>query len=299
MFEIQTLMPGQKITRPGVYQMTTEQYHSDCCDGPSISSSGLRQIINRSPKHYWADSYLNPAKAPEEPKPYFDFGRAAHTLLLGESGFRQKFAIRPEQWTDWKTSAARQWRDDMRASGRSILTREDIKAIHGIKNSLAAEHIIKTGLLQGYVECSIVWKVGDVWIKARPDVLPTTGGVVADIKTTTDARYDAIRKAVHEHGYHQQGALIGQGLKAVLDLDMSDFFLVWCEKPEPNDINISKIDDEWLSWGKRQNRKAIEIFSRCWETKTWPGYHQDIITTLPDWARKSFEAQVKFGLLEE
>lgn len=299
MFDIQTLLPGQKITRPGVYRMSSEQYHSDCCDGPSISSSGLRQIINRSPKHYWAKSYLNPDREPEEDKEFFEFGRAAHTLLLGESGFRQKFAIRPEQWTDWRSGAAKQWRDDMRAAGRSVLVRDQIKAIHGIKNSLAENPAIQAGLLQGHVECSIVWKVGDIWVKTRPDVLPTTSGMAADIKTTTDARGDAIRNAVQEHGYNQQGALIGQGLKEVLGIDMTDFVLVWCEKAAPFDINISPIDGEWLAWGHRQNRKAIEIFARCWEAKKWPGYVQEITTGMPDWVRKSFQQQVKYGLLEE
>jgi hypothetical protein len=103
---------GEKITEPGCYLMPIEAYHSDCAAGPSISSSGLRQIEQESPAHYWAQSYLNPDREQEEDSEAFILGRAAHHLLLGEGSFAQKFCVRPAEWSDWRTKAAQQWRAD-------------------------------------------------------------------------------------------------------------------------------------------------------------------------------------------
>ena len=95
-----------KITTPGIYDLPIEVYHSDVTDGPSISSSGLRMIEDKSPLHYWDTSPLNPDREPQQDKPYFSLGRAVHTLILGEDGFATNYAVRPEEFPDWRTKAA-------------------------------------------------------------------------------------------------------------------------------------------------------------------------------------------------
>ena len=108
---------GGKITEPGCYAgIPIELYHGDVTDGPGISSSGLRTIESKTPLHYWANSYLNPERLPQEAKEHFAFGHAAHTLLLSESGFKEKFVVRPEQWKDWRKDAAKIWRDEQVAA---------------------------------------------------------------------------------------------------------------------------------------------------------------------------------------
>ena len=101
-------------------------YHGDCTEGPGISSSGLRRIEAKTPLHYWATSYLNPDRIEEEPKDHFTFGKAAHDLLLGEGQFRAKFAIRPDQWENWRKPASQDWRKEQQAAGLDVLTPEDL-----------------------------------------------------------------------------------------------------------------------------------------------------------------------------
>lgn len=298
--EVLTLKPGEKVTKPGIYAgIDLEAYHGDICDGPSISSSGLRLIDSRSPAHYWAQSYLNPKREPREHNDAFDFGHAAHVLLLGEAGFRDKFAIRPERWSDWRTKDAQAWRREMQEAGRIVLTPEQVEGIRRIASVMAADPLIQAGLLQGDVERSLFWKdeITGVWLKSRPDVLPVSDGMAADLKTTTDASPDAIQRAVHSYGYHMQGSLVGDALKQVLGVEMTEFVLIWIEKSAPYAINISPVDAEWLGWGARQNRRALDTFARCVESGQWPAYPSEITTSMPEWLRKSFEAQDKFGLL--
>ena len=293
---------GQKIGKPCVVDgMPIEFYHGASTLGPGISSSGLRTIESRSPAHYWAMSYLNQDRRPQPPKSHFDFGKAAHTLLLGEPGFREQFAIRPDEFPDYRTKAAQEWRAAQQLAGKTVLTVEDLEAIRGIAKSMEAHALIQSGILNGAVEQSIFWKDDPtgVWLRARPDVIPTADGVVADLKTTTDASPDEVRRTIDNNGYAMQGALIGAGMKAVMNMEMTDFVLVFVEKTAPYAVNVVPVDPEWIYWAARQIRRAIDTFARCIETGTWPAYEGERTVSMPEYRRKRLEAEAKHGLLPE
>jgi hypothetical protein len=294
--------PGTKISEPGCYEgLPIELYHGDCTDGPGISSSGLRTIESKTPLHYWMNSYLNPDRLPPEPKDHFAFGQAAHTLLLSENGFREKFVVRPDQWKDWRKDAAKVWRDEQQANGKTVLVPEDLKVIRHIANQLAADPLVASGILHGAIEHSMLWKdtKTGVWLRARPDVIPSADGVLVDLKTTTDASPEAVQRTVLNFGYAMQGSLAGLGMEATLGTKMTDFVLVWMEKKPPYAVRVSPVDPEWLYWGQRQLLRAINTFARCVETNTWPGYEGEAAIHMPQWLRSRFEDEDKHGLIPE
>lgn len=293
---------GKPISRPGIFShVAIEQYHGDLCVGPSISSSGLRTIEAKTPLHYYATSYLNPDRLPEEPKDHFSFGKAAHTLLLGEEGFRDQFVTRPGEWDSWRTKASQEWKAAQIAAGRTVLNPQDVVAIRHIANQLAADPLVQSGILQGKVEHSLVWqdKITGVWLKSRPDVIPSADGVLVDLKTTTDASPEAVVNSIKTYGYALQGALAGMGMEAVLGVQMTDFVLVWIEKSSPYAVNISPVDSEWIYWARRQLRRAIDTFAKCVETNEWPGYSGEATAFMPPWLKKRFEEQAETGELPE
>lgn len=293
---------GTKISVPGCYSgLPLELYHGDCTAGPGISSSGLRTIESKTPMHYWASSYLNPNRIEPEPKDHFTFGDAAHKLLLGESGFKDRFAVRPDQWKDWRKDAAKEWRDEQQSAGKLVLVPEDLKIIRHIANQLAADPLVKSGILQGLVEHSLIWKdrKTGVWLRSRPDVVPAADGILVDLKTTTDASPEAREAAVRKFGYAMQGALAGDAMSAVLGMTMTDFVLVWIEKKPPYAVSVSPVDNEWIYWARRQLRRAIDTFARCLEHGEWPGYEGESTTSMPSWLRARFEAEDKGGLIPE
>lgn len=293
---------GGKVSLPGCYAgIPIDLYHGDLTDGPGISSSGLRTIEAKSPSHYYATSYLNPDRLPEEPKDHFSFGRAAHTLLLGEDGFREQFVVRPDKWKDWRTDAAKAWRTEQQAAGRTVLNADDIVAIRHIAKQLAADPLVQSGILQGKVEHSLIWrdKITGVWLRSRPDVIPSADGVLVDLKTTTDASPEAVVNSIRNHGYALQGALAGMGMEATLGIKMTDFVLVWIEKSAPYAVNISPVDPEWIYWARRQLRRAIDTFAKCVETNEWPGYSGEATAFIPGWLKKRFEEQAETGELPE
>lgn len=293
---------GKKIAKPGIYSgVPMEAYHGDLCDGPSVSSSGLRLIEAKTPLHYFATSYLNPNREPDEPKDHFSFGRAAHTLLLGEPGFHAQFAVRPEEWKDWRTKASQEWKQAQTDAGKTILIPAQLDAIRAIAQQLEAHPLVRSGILSGLVEHTIVWKDAKtgVWLKIRPDVVPMADGVVADVKTTTDASPRAVSNAILNHGYAMQGGLVTLGMKAVLGIDVTDFVLVFVEKEAPHAVSITAVDNEWLYWARRQLRRSIDTFAHCVEAGEWPGYETEATTHMPDWLRSRFENEDKSGLIPD
>lgn len=289
------LYEGGKITEAGIWKkVPMSVYHSDCCPGPSISSSGLRQLTppNGAPLKYWDTSYLNPNRAPEEVQEYFSIGRAVHTLLLSEDGFRSEFVIRPSEWSDWRTKDAKEWRDKQVAAGKTVLVPDDLMNIQGMAERVASDPTFAE-LLQGRIERSVIWqdeKTG-VWLKSRPDSIPADG-FIADLKTTTDASDIGCQRSTLSYGYHMQLGLACIGLEALTKRRVTDHVLLFIETKRPWAYNIKPIDPQMIHLGMRQLRAAIDVFADCMKTGVWATYYGSGITlSSPDWFDKQIERE--------
>lgn len=286
---------GALIDKPGVYDIPIEAYHGQPCAGPSISSSGLRTIWSESPAHYWAKSSLNPDREPEEFNEALALGKAAHHLLLGESHFRDHFAIRPEMYKDYRSGEARSWKESVIKEGRVPLTDAMMKAVHGMHRSLSKHPVVQAGILNGEIEKSLIWQDEEtgIWLKVRPDAIPNDSGDYSDLKTTTNVTRRAIENTIKDFGYQMQGALIGMAAEAVLGVPMQSFSLVMVEKTSPYCVRVVSLKDDDLKRGVRQIRIALQMFADCLKTGEWygPGGTQsdaEFIALAP-WAAKDID----------
>ncbi|KQW79751.1 hypothetical protein ASC65_14480 [Brevundimonas sp. Root1279] len=294
-----------KINQPGVYALPIEVYHGQPTVGPSISSSGLRTIWQQSPAHYYVDSALNPNRAPGEDRPAFAVGRLAHKLLLeGTDGLAEEFVTRPEQWSDWRTKEARVWRDEQVLAGKTVITDADLAAVTGMAESLATHPLVEQGILDGFVERSLLWqdaKTG-VWLKSRPDVIPNSSGLFADLKTTASVADDELARSLASYGYHMQAALVGMASEAVLGRPMEEFALVWVEKAPPHCVRVTVLTGADIERGRMQLRSAIDQFARCLDTGRWPGPGGDRADAeyleLPAWAATRIDRELELQAAE-
>ncbi|WP_412545787.1 PD-(D/E)XK nuclease-like domain-containing protein [Maricaulis sp. MIT060901] len=310
-----------KIDRPGVYDLPMEFYHGDCCVGPSISSSGLRKIEAFSPAHYFVESYLNPDRAAIDTKA-LAFGRAAHSLLLGDEPFARSFTLVPfTNWNkneadgeadgvvigDWTVTAKRKWKTDQQATRRTLVMPDQMDTIKGMKSALEAHPIVQGGVFQGEVEKSIIWQDEEtgVWLKARPDVIPAISvdglhadDTLADYKTTTDARHRARQRDIIERGYAQQLALCAEGLWHTRRQEIRCFVLVMQEKAPPYAVVPIELSQDLIWRAAQLNRRAIRTFAECVQNNDWPAYDvpSGCIET-PDWLHQRLQAEEDAGLL--
>lgn len=276
--------PGTKITEPGAYlNIPMSAYHGDICDGVSVSSSGLRTIFLDSLKHFWNTTYLNPHREEDPPTEAMTLGRAGHHLILGEPDFKKHFVIQPETYYDRKSGqdkpwsgnslSCKAWAAEQALEGFTIVTSKQIEQIKGMVKSLAAEPIVQGGILNGHVECSLFWKDAKtgIWLKSRPDNIPTSGAEASDLKCVADISDDGIARGLAAQGYEMQGGLVREAFRQVWQLDLEHFTLVYVEQKRPHCVRFDEIAPDELDAGERQNHAALRLLRRALDTGYWPG----------------------------
>lgn len=278
--EVRRIEMGEIITEAGIYDMPLKWYHDNCCDGPSVSSSGLRQIILETPEHYWDKSYLNPSRDVETKDEleadHFRLGRAAHWRLLEPHLFEANIAVRPAIFDSWRSKDARAWLADVQKSGYTILTPGELKQVDGVAAALARHPQHKDGLLGGLVEASIVTrdtKTG-IWIKSRPDSIPIDGAF-ADLKVMNDASPESVERAIKSLGYDMQMALAGICFEKVTGVTNDQFWIVAVESQRPHAVHLASLSTDRVYWSRLRIRQALDVMAKCLQENYWPAWGRD------------------------
>lgn len=319
------LQDGEVISAPaGAYRCSMAHYHSqDICPGPSISSSGIRKIVNESPWHFWAQSELNPDRyPPKDPSSALILGRAAHSLLLGDEVFDEHFIYVPDdapqrptatqvaaferdgKWSDAAAPRAKFWDDfDARSAGRSLLSQGDIEKIGHMAENLRRNPLAVEMLTGELTEISMIWQddITGVWIKSRPDVIPANGADGADLKTFAPKSRNlkvAVQRSITDFGYDIQMALAQEGLMRVMNVAAREFVLVFIETVEPYTVIPVRLDAESLYWARVRIRHGIDTFKRCLDANDWPGPVDGILDyTIPPSIANRLAEQQSDGLM--
>lgn len=300
---------GGKIVEPDVYAgVDIDQYHRDTnlFDGWSISSSGLRALLRRPAEYWWSSPYNPDAEAPET-KSALEFGKAAHMLLLGEQGFKERYALRPAQyendkgeWKPWSgnSNACKAWLADQEKAGRVVILDSDLTHIRHIAAALERKEAIRLGILNGRIERSIFHRDGDVWLKARPDAIPSSSGDFVDLKTAASVDDESLSRSLYSNGYHVQAGLMRWIVRETLGPDaFTSFTFVFVEKGPPYDVRVMQLKDSDIDRGEALARKGVGIFRECIKSGEWPGYDgfaQDIAwLELPGWAKTRIDIELQ------
>lgn len=316
---------GSPISEPGIYVgVDMESYHGGkLCDGPSISSSGLRTIFNDSPMDYWINSPLNPLRVERAESEAFILGRAAHWLLLGEADFGKYFTVEPETYPDPKTgepkkwnnnaSFCREWHEHVAAQFLTVLTRNQIEQIRGMAgllpwqegledSGLANTAVVRAGALSGLVEHTIVArdKETGIFLLSRPDAIPLESTQFADFKTCMSVDLHSIAKSLGEYRYDMQAALAAECLRQAADVHLDSFAFIFGAKKPPHAVQVVELKPADLTEAAADNRIALQTFARCLETGKWPGpggsQRDAVYVDVPVWARE--QANTRRAFLE-
>ena len=282
-----TLAPAAGIA-PGLYpDLDITTYHAD---RTSLSSSGARRLLPPSCPALFRHEQDNP----QPPKKTFDLGNAAHRLVLGDGP--DLVAIEAD---DWRTKAAREERDEVRAAGGVALLATEYDQVQAMADAIR-RHPVASALFapeSGRPEVSVFWEDGPTGIRrrARFDWLPNSGPgrlIIPDYKTCRSAEPTALARAVDEYGYHCQDDWYRAAARAA-DLAEDPAFVFVCqEKTAPYLVTVVELDAMARRIGAARNRRAIETFARCTETGYWPGYSDSIeYLSLPVWAERRDEEE--------
>jgi hypothetical protein len=288
------------ITEPGVYDIPADVYHRDPVDGGSLSNSGAKKLMPPScPALFkaWRDGG-------SEHRAAFDFGRAAHARVLGVGE-----PIVVVDADDWRSKAAQTKRDEARAAGHTPILASDNAVIDEMAAKLRA-HPIASALLDpdaGKAEQTIVWhdRESGVTCRALVDFLrhPAPGQryLLPDYKTAAKVDPESISKALWDYGYYGQAAWYSEAVQAAGYSDGPPaFLLVFQMKTPPYLVVVAQVDPDTVGWGHARNRYARDLYRRCVNSDTWPGYADDSVISvqLPVYATYQLEGALKRGELD-
>jgi len=297
---------GRPIAKSGAFKgIPIDKYHSSSiCAGPSTSSGDLRILFSKSPAHCWNESRLNPNRSSETEKAHFSLGRATHHLLLGERWFSKAFVIQPSELVDPRTgelrpwqgnrTVCREWLETARKSGRTPLTADAVENIKGMAMALGRESLVIAGILRGQIEVSLVFrdKETGLFVRARPDAIPTDSGDFADLKTTADILN--VDKSIRSYRYDMQAGVVRWACREVLGIEMSSFSLIFVESAPPHCVQIVTLEQQDLDEGEADARVALRTFAHCLKTKRWFGPQGSQRDARAAYFSDTFREQTKF-----
>lgn len=268
---------------PGVYDIPAELYHSDPIPGGSLSSTGARKLTD-CPARFKHD-----LDNPQPYKPEFEFGTAAHTVILGNGP--ELVVVDAKRWdtNEIKAKVAA-----LREAGKVPLKAEARRRIDDMATVLAA-HPEASDLLvpgSGLAEQSLFWPDHGIWRRVRIDWLRPEE--IVDYKTTRSAKPDYLRKAVQDFGYHQQQEFYRDGALALgLVRPDAPFKFIFQEKQPPYLVTVAELDFTAGVIGRDLNDRALHLYATCRETGHWPGYAEDTAyLSLPNWAERQYAEEI-------
>ncbi|MFD6069310.1 PD-(D/E)XK nuclease-like domain-containing protein [Amycolatopsis lurida] len=285
-----------KIAKPGVFEDIPDAvYHADPVEGGSLSSTGARALLPPNCPAKFRYEQLHGRKAKRE----FDVGHAAHHLVLG-TGPELKLL----EFDDYRKKDAQIARDEAYAAGQVPLLLHEYDLVEDM--ALALREDPAAGPLldpsKGRTELTLVWKdvQTGVMLRARIDFArpaPDSDVVyIIDYKTAKSSEPSAIERMNYDRGYHQQMAFYCEGALETGLTGKPVPLLVVQEKTPPYVVTVSAITKTAYDWGTVLNRAAINLYSRCLATDTWPGYATDIIASgVPGWAERGYEQALDRG----
>jgi len=294
------------ITAPGAYaDISSEDYHGNLhlLPAPSLSSTGAKRLLSQSPMHFWHDSPMNAKRPPEDNKPHFAIGKAAHDIILLEDRWPLHYHVLPEGFSRAKTKAmpdAIAEADEAEAAGLTILRAEDAETVRAVAEVIKSNPLAMASLTNGVAEETLVWQDSEtgVWLRARPDFRPNSVAesrptrIVSDLKfvAASHASPEGFARAIENFGYHQSAAFYAEGIKAIYGQYPTHWVHVVVEKDAPHCVALYELPGEDIDRGRLLNRKSIRIFADCLSAGKWPGYADEPRQVgLPGWARSRID----------
>lgn len=258
--------------KTGIYSMPASEYHSDPCPEPSLTQSIAGIIWHRTPLHGWmVHPRLNPACRSIE-SDAFDLGSAAHSLILEQD--ESRFCI--IEADDWRTKAAKELRDEARATGQVPMLAKDYLRVKAMRD--AAHKFISgselRGLFQGGEPEQTAIAHDGIWMRGRFDWLSTDRRIVLDYKTSGKSANPEsfLRSSVFQFGYDIQAAMYLYLNQLTGGPEDAKFVWLAQETEAPYACSLMGASPSLIETGQRKLSSVIDQWTECLLTGEWTGY---------------------------
>ena len=204
-----------------------------------------------------------------------DLGTLIHSAILEpETAITDIASLSP--YTDFRTKAAQEWRDDQRAMGKMIATDEDIRTASGCEQVFSEDYAQR--FAGGYkTEVAVFAEIGATQIKGMIDLVPDNLDLLIDLKTT--ARIGSLRNITNtiiDRGYHWQAALYLDLWNAATGEKRTRFVICFIEVTEPYESAWVEVSPALIELGRAGYMNALAKWQSCVAIDVWPRQHEGI-----------------------
>ncbi len=248
---------------------SAETYHAK--RGEYLSSHLLGDF-RRCPQLYFRKRC---GMVPNEDRPAYLVGRAAHALILeGLPAFQAAFAvggpINPKTGQPFgaTTKAFAEW---AAAQRKDVLTTEQFALVQQMADSAGRHEIARDLLSDGVAEGVVRSEYCGVPCQIRIDWFAPYRAI-CDLKTVDSIDY--FEADARRYGYCHQLAFYVAVLQQRIGIRMPAFFIA-VEKREPFRTGVWRIADEVLQYATRENEAAIRRLRECEASGHWPTGYED------------------------
>lgn len=285
------------ITKPGIYRISSEDYHRDCCPEPSLSRGTIADLIDTTPAHAWFyHPKLNPDYMQEE-KDVFDIGKATHSLFLEGIDIAEVC-----DFGDWRPKAAKEAKEAARMAGKvPLLVNQYERVVEMVKAAhvqlSASELGIKNLHEEGESELTYIWQDGGTWCRIRPDWISHKNfgdrKLILDYKATGESA-DPARFKASAFGKDIQHAFYRRGVKAIEGGKSPRFIFMVQETYAPYLCSFIGLDPQTAEIAKQKVEYGIFMFQKYLTLNDWPGYPNRVcyIESKP-WEMAEWEAKAE------
>lgn len=273
------------------YGVSPDRYHADPCERPSLSSSVASLLVTRSAAHAkLAHPRLgNGFRA--TPTDDMSHGTLMHRLLLKAGG--DIVVVEPktkdgEPSFSWATADAKAAKAKALADGKIPVLLHKLRAAEQTADFLRANlaALDEPILLNGRSEVVAVWEEksdqgAPVLCRAMLDHWAPP--VELDLKISEDASPDACIRKIGPLGYALQRAAYRSALEHLCPELAGRIrqLIVWCESEAPHCVVPVELSGEFLEYGQRRWRRAVNRWAECLKSGRWPGYTSSVIRADP------------------
>ncbi|MCY3017543.1 MAG: PD-(D/E)XK nuclease-like domain-containing protein [Planctomycetota bacterium] len=212
---------------------------------------------------------------PDEDRPAYILGRAAHTLILeGRDRFERQYAfggpVNPRTGTYFgvNTKAYAEWAVQQ---GKPVLTDEQVKLIVSMSSAVRSHQGASALLSDGVAEGVVRTEYGGLPCQIRMDWFNPQAGIV-DLKTCDDLTW--FESDARRFNYTHQLAFYRTVLAKVINA-VPPVHLIAVEKKEPFRCGVWLVAEQALAHCQGENEAALARLKECFAKDTWPtGYEE-------------------------
>jgi hypothetical protein len=209
-----------------------------------------------------------------------DLGQVVHQLVLGGCKFEEVDA------DSYRTAAAREHRDDIRARGFTPLLSKELEPLRALAMHIKFEIEEKLGLAVSDMRCerTIEWlKPIGKGLLLRCEGTPDAEfkADVLDLKVGEEPNPDIWDVKLYNMCYDVQAAAYREATGA------ARHHIVAAQMGGAGLVSVLPVSESYLAIGQDRWDESCETFARCIDTDTWPAYAPRTITP-PDWIMGRF-----------